>query len=114
VGRSDIDQALHAVRLIIFPSSENASGRWRRAYRNTIEVHPCSQAAGLHRGEEPCVAEWDFRRDHVRIFELHLTADPRLRIDGREIVAARFVEPESLLAVKGIPPFIRDYLASRG
>jgi 8-oxo-dGTP diphosphatase len=101
---------------------------------------PMFPGGGIHRGEEPraaaqremaeeigldaalddlllvreVVAEWDFRRDHVRIFELHLSAEPRLRIDGREIVAARFVEPESLLAVKGMPPFIRAYLASRG
>ena len=99
---------------------------------------PMFPGGGIHRGEEArvaaqremaeeigldvalddllpvreLVAEWDFRRDHVCIFELHLTAEPLLRIDGREIVAAHFVEPEALLAVQGVPPFIRDYLAT--
>lgn len=56
------------------------------------------------------VAEWDFRRDHVHIFELHLHAEPQLRIDSREIIAARFIEPERLLADQGISPFVRTYL----
>ena len=54
----------------------------------------------------------DFRRDHVRIFELLLHAEPPLRMDGREIVAARFVEPRKLLAEKSIPPFVRDSLVA--
>ena len=54
---------------------------------------------------------WDFRHDHVRIFALHLREPPALRIDGREIVAARFVDPASLLARQDLPPFIRIYLA---
>ena len=56
------------------------------------------------------VVDWDFRRDHVRVFELRLRAEPVIRIDNREIVAARFVEPEVLLAEAVLPPFIRAYL----
>jgi 8-oxo-dGTP diphosphatase len=56
------------------------------------------------------IVDWDFRRDHVRIFELHLQAEPQLEVDCREIVAARFIEPEMLLREKGIPPFILAYL----
>ncbi len=56
------------------------------------------------------VVEWDFRREHVRVFELRLRAEPVLRIDNREIVAARFVEPRALLAEAVLPPFIRAYL----
>jgi hypothetical protein len=37
-------------------------------------------------------------------------AEPVLRIDNREIVAARFVEPWALLAEAALPPFIRAYL----
>ncbi len=33
-----------------------------------------------------------------------------IRIDDREIVAARFVELEALLAEAVLPPFIRAYL----
>jgi hypothetical protein len=36
------------------------------------------------------VCEWDFRRERVRVFELRLRAEPVLRTDNREIVAARF------------------------
>ncbi len=56
------------------------------------------------------VADWDFRRDHVRVFEVHLRAEPDLRVDNREIVAARFVEPRALLAERILPPFIRAHL----
>ena len=56
------------------------------------------------------VVEWDFRRERVRVFELRLRAEPVLRIDNREIVAARFAEPRALLAEAVLPPFIRAYL----
>ena len=56
------------------------------------------------------VVDWDFRRDHVRVFELRLHEEPVLRTDNREIVAARFVEPRALLAEAVLPPFIRAYL----
>ena len=57
------------------------------------------------------VVNWDYRRDHVRIFELHLKAEPVICMDNREIVAARFVDPQALLAEGGLPPFILAYLA---
>ena len=56
------------------------------------------------------VVEWDIRREHVRVFELRLHGEPVLRIDNREVVAARFVEPQVLLAEPVLPPFIRTYL----
>ncbi len=56
------------------------------------------------------VVEWDFRREHVRVFELRLRVEPVLRIDNRDVVAARFVEPRALLAEAVLPPFIRAYL----
>jgi 8-oxo-dGTP diphosphatase len=56
------------------------------------------------------VVDWDFRREHVRVFELRLHREPVLRLDNREIVAARFVEPQALLAERVLPPFIRAYL----
>ena len=59
------------------------------------------------------VVDWDFRRDHVRVFEVHLRAEPDLRIDNREIVEARFVEPQALLAEAVLPPFIGAYLGER-
>jgi 8-oxo-dGTP diphosphatase len=60
------------------------------------------------------VVEWDWRRDHVRVFELRLDSEPVLRIDGREVGAERFVDPQALLAEGGLPPFIRAYWARCG
>jgi 8-oxo-dGTP diphosphatase len=56
------------------------------------------------------VVDWDYRCDRVRIFELHLQAQPTIRLDNREIVNARFVDPLALLGMDNLPPFIRDYL----
>lgn len=56
-------------------------------------------------------ADWDHRRDRVRIFELHLPREPAIRVDNREIVAAAFMRPEALAAERVLPPFIRAYLA---
>lgn len=57
-------------------------------------------------------ALWDWRRDHVAIFELCLAAPPALRLDQREIVAAAFMTPAAALAAE-LPPFERAYLARR-
>ena len=106
------------------------------AVQQSYRTHPFWPGGGLRRGEEPreaarrelreelglgirpddlslareTVAEWDFRRDRVRVFELRLRAEPVLRIDNREVVEARFVEPQTLLAEEGLPTFIRAYL----
>ena len=37
---------------------------------------------------------WDGRRDHVHFFELWLEEPPQIRLDNREIIAARFALPE--------------------
>ena len=55
---------------------------------------------------------WEHRHDHVRIFELCLTAPPKLAPDGREITTAAFMRPQDMLAVS-TPPFVRDYLLDR-
>jgi hypothetical protein len=39
---------------------------------------------------------WDGRRDRVHFFELKLTKSPALRLDNREIVAARLATPNEL------------------
>ncbi|MXN76927.1 NUDIX domain-containing protein [Burkholderia sp. 4701] len=39
---------------------------------------------------------WDGRQDRVHFFELRLDSMPELRLDHREIVAARLVSPEEL------------------
>jgi 8-oxo-dGTP diphosphatase len=55
------------------------------------------------------VLDWDFRLDHVRIFECRLDAEPVPRIDRREIVEAAFMRADDALA-HALPPFVRDYL----
>lgn len=50
-----------------------------------------------------------FRRDEAHIFELDSREAPSVRIDGREIVEARFVSPASLKGV-GISPHLENYL----
>ncbi|MFP3550669.1 NUDIX hydrolase [Paraburkholderia sp. SIMBA_049] len=42
---------------------------------------------------------WEGRRDRVHFFELHLDRMPELRLDNREIVAARLASPEELHGV---------------
>jgi len=55
---------------------------------------------------------WEYRRDHVRIFETSLRAAPVVRPDGREVIAARFMDPPAALSHK-LPPFLRDYLEQK-
>src|SRR5690242_17361590 len=43
------------------------------------------------------VEDWEYRRDHTRVFRLELAAEPALSIDNREIVAACFSPPEAAL-----------------
>ena len=105
----------------------------RQSYRQTL----CFPGGGVNRGETPAAAAvrelseeiglavapgaldlayeatkpWDYRLDHVRIFELRLDTEPTLRIDNREIVAARFVPADACEGAR-MNPFVAEYLAS--
>lgn len=52
---------------------------------------------------------WEKRYDHIRIFELRLTAEPPLHPDGREVIAARFMTPADALG-QPLIPFVAGYL----
>jgi 8-oxo-dGTP diphosphatase len=52
---------------------------------------------------------WDGRRDQVHFFELRLDRLPELRLDNREIVAARLVAPEELHGI-ALTPAVTAYL----
>ncbi len=108
------------------------------AVQPSYRANPSWPGGGIRRGEEPreaarrelreqlgldvrpddlvlareMVVDWDFRRERVRVFELRLRAEPVLRIDNRKIVAARFVEPQALLAGPVLPPFVRAHLGA--
>jgi len=57
-------------------------------------------------------ALWDYRCDHVTIFEAHLDSMPPLQPDGREVVEARLINPLAVLAGPQAP-FIEQYLLQR-
>jgi 8-oxo-dGTP diphosphatase len=42
---------------------------------------------------------WDWRKDRVHFFELHLDRIPELRLDNREIIAAHLALPEELRGI---------------
>ena len=52
---------------------------------------------------------WDGRRDLVHFFELHLDRLPELRLDNREIIAARLVSPEELHGI-ALTGAVAEYL----
>jgi 8-oxo-dGTP diphosphatase len=53
---------------------------------------------------------WDGRRDRVHFFELRLTELPQLRLDNREIIAARLTSPMELQSML-LPGIVASYLA---
>lgn len=58
---------------------------------------------------------WDGRRDHVHFFELHLDRLPELRLDHREIVAARLASPDELHGIaltKAVAAYLRKSVRS--
>ena len=55
---------------------------------------------------------WEYRYDHVSIFELSLTAPPACALDGREVIGAVFMNPEDALA-ESLVPFIETYIRQK-
>jgi 8-oxo-dGTP pyrophosphatase MutT (NUDIX family) len=53
---------------------------------------------------------WNHRWDQVHLFSARLAQVPPLRLDGREVVEARWVTPGEL-ANFPLPPHVLDYLA---
>lgn len=112
----------HAGRILVVQQSYRANPSWpgggirwgeepreaaRRELREELGLEVEADDFVLARD---MVVDWDFRRDRVRVFELRLRSEPVLRIDNREVVGARFVDPRALLAEAVLPPFIRAYL----
>jgi 8-oxo-dGTP diphosphatase len=60
--------------------------------------------------------DWEFRRDHVTIYDVEVIEPVSVRIDNREVVAAGFYTPEEALSLDLFPPLRRrleKYVANR-
>ncbi len=55
---------------------------------------------------------WDGQDDHVHVFELRLSELPQLRLDNREIIAARLVLPDEIGAIPLTGP-VAAYLSAK-
>lgn len=53
---------------------------------------------------------WEYKRDHVKIFELTLDERPVVNVDHREVVEALWVSPEEALQRNVFPPLKRVIL----
>jgi ADP-ribose pyrophosphatase YjhB (NUDIX family) len=50
---------------------------------------------------------WEYKRDHVKIFELALDERPVVHVDHREVVEAVWVAPQEALRLNVFPPLKR-------
>jgi ADP-ribose pyrophosphatase YjhB (NUDIX family) len=59
---------------------------------------------------------WEFRRDHVTMYDVEVTSDVNVHVDNREVIAAGFYTPEEALALNLFPPLrhrLEKHMASR-
>lgn len=70
---------------------------------STGRLLPAGSACGI----------WDGRRDRVHFFELRLDCMPALRLDNREIVAARLASPEEMHSI-ALTKAVTAYLGKDG
>ena len=54
----------------------------------------------------------EYKRDRVMVFELHCAKPPVIRVDKREVVAARFIQPEAEATLSCEAP-LAAYLAAK-
>ena len=51
--------------------------------------------------------QWEFRRDHVTMFDLQVKEPVNVEVDHREVVSAGFYTPEEALGLRLFPPLRR-------
>ena len=51
--------------------------------------------------------EWEGKHEHIEIFDLDVTERPRIEVDNREVVQARFFPPQEALKLELFPPIRR-------
>jgi len=56
--------------------------------------------------------EWDFKQDHINVYEIEMEHRPSLRLDNREVIEAEFYSPSSALDLPLFPP-IRWHIEKR-
>ena len=52
-------------------------------------------------------AEWEGKQDHVEIFAIDVDVAPRIQVDNREVIEARFFTPDDALKEPLFPPIAR-------
>jgi 8-oxo-dGTP diphosphatase len=92
-------------------AGEDPAAAARRELREEVGL---DLPAGRLRLAREVTVRFESCADHVQVFELALDAEPRLRPDNREIVAAEFLAPAAALRDPDMPPYIRTYLQDRG
>ena len=85
----------------------------KAARRELLEEVGLDIPAGRLRLARDITVPFEGCEDHVRVFELALDAEPRLRPDNREVVAAEFLAPAAALRDPDMPPYVRAYLEDR-
>jgi len=48
--------------------------------------------------------EWEYKQDHVHVFELQLSERPQISVDQREVIEATWFTPQQALALDLFPP----------
>lgn len=56
----------------------------------------------------------EYKRDHIRVFDLWLERPPAIRLDGREVIWAGFRAPREALALPLHPPVAAYVRATLG
>jgi len=56
--------------------------------------------------------DWEGKRDRVELFQLELEAEPQVKVDNREVIAAKFFKPAEALTLDLFPP-IREHIENR-
>jgi 8-oxo-dGTP diphosphatase len=89
---------------------EDARAAALRELREELGLALPDDALALAQAEE---IFWEYRHDHVSVFETVVQERPALRLDNREIIAAEFRAPGAI-ATAEVSIYVARYLARHG